>query len=104
MKTFVGVNKKTNLVEEIIIGDNFSAISVLLPELDIYEQTEKTGKAYIDGEFCENNFLMPRPYKSWIFNKNKKSWNPPKDYPKDGNLYEWIEEKQIWSKINYVRN
>lgn len=45
------------------------------------------------------NLTIPkytRPYTSWTWNPEQTEWQPPVEYPSDGNLYMWDEEKQLW--------
>lgn len=41
-------------------------------------------------------FIPPKPYNSWVLNKNTCLWESPIPYPNDGNSYVWNEEKQSW--------
>ena len=40
-------------------------------------------------------------YPSWIWNEAKCQYEPPKDHPSNGKLYEWKESTQEW--IEYPR-
>jgi hypothetical protein len=44
-------------------------------------------------------FIAPAPYPSWILDENF-DWQPPIDYPSDGQSYAWDEEAGEW----YVSN
>jgi hypothetical protein len=48
----------------------------------------------------EDIFITPQPYASWI--PNGSFWNPPIDYPNDGNRYTWNEENQTWDILENV--
>lgn len=41
-------------------------------------------------------FYAPKPYNSWILNKNTWLWEPPIPYPQDDKKYDWNEELQNW--------
>jgi len=45
-------------------------------------------------------FIPLKPYNSWIFNNQELDWNPPVEYPSDGNFYTWNENEIKWDKIN----
>ena len=40
-------------------------------------------------------FYAPQPYPSWSLDENF-IWQPPVEYPSDGNLYNWNEDTQTW--------
>jgi hypothetical protein len=42
--------------------------------------------------------LPKKPFQSWIW-KNSK-WQPPLDYPSDGQSYQWIEDLQNWQQFD----
>jgi hypothetical protein len=41
-------------------------------------------------------FIPPKPYDSWSLNSNTCLWEPPTEYPQDGNAYVWNEQVQQW--------
>ena len=43
-------------------------------------------------------FYEPQPYSSWNLDENFM-WQPPVEYPSDGNLYNWNEDTQTWDLI-----
>ena len=44
-------------------------------------------------------FIAPKPYNSWVLDKNKAQWKAPVDYPKDDKKYTWNEEILNWIEI-----
>ena len=44
-------------------------------------------------------FYPPQPYASWTLNAQTASWEPPVEYPKDGNQYVWNEETTSWDMV-----
>ena len=44
-------------------------------------------------------FIPPRLYNSWSFNEDTCRWDPPVEYPNDGNRYVWDEEKLNWDQV-----
>ena len=44
-------------------------------------------------------FIRPQPFPSWSLDANH-DWQPPVPYPKDGNLYDWNEEKLDWVAVD----
>ena len=47
-------------------------------------------------------FIPAKQYNSWIFNNQELDWNPPVEYPSDGNFYTWNENEIKWDKINDI--
>jgi hypothetical protein len=47
---------------------------------------------------AEDIFITPQPYPSWI--RSGSFWNPPIDYPSDGQRYSWNEEDQAWILVD----
>jgi len=45
-------------------------------------------------------FIPPKPYPSWLLVEESCLWNPPVEYPDDGEKYEWDEENQEWDKVS----
>jgi len=45
-------------------------------------------------------FIPPKPFNSWILDKESFAWNPPIDYPNDGLYYEWDETSQSWLAVD----
>ena len=43
-------------------------------------------------------FIEPKPYESWILNETSCLYEPPVEYPDDGNIYLWNEETQSWEQ------
>jgi hypothetical protein len=41
-------------------------------------------------------FIPPKPYDSWALNSTSCLWEPPIEYPQDGNAYVWNEQEQQW--------
>lgn len=44
-------------------------------------------------------FYAPQPYPSWILNSNTWTWEPPVEYPADGNIYIWDEASETWALV-----
>lgn len=44
-------------------------------------------------------FIPPKPYQSWILNKDTCTWDPPIEYPIDGNDYYWDETQLNWVQV-----
>ena len=41
-------------------------------------------------------FYAPKPYPSWILNKDTWSWEAPVPYPTDDKIYQWDEANTNW--------
>ena len=44
-------------------------------------------------------FIPPKPFDSWVINESTCLWEPPVEYPKDGNQYVWDEETTSWELV-----
>jgi len=44
-------------------------------------------------------FIPPQPYPSWILSEETCDWNPPVEYPVDGQSYKWDESSVSWVLI-----
>jgi hypothetical protein len=48
---------------------------------------------------AQNNvFYAPKPFASWLLNKNTWLWEAPTPMPTDGKIYEWDEITTSWLK------
>ena len=56
------------------------------------------GKGFV-YDYARDAFIPPKPYESWTLDSNACNWVAPKDYPTDGKIYCWDEEKQEWKKF-----
>ena len=43
-------------------------------------------------------FIAPQPFPSWTLDENH-DWKAPVEYPTDGLIYQWNEEKKDWEAI-----
>lgn len=43
-------------------------------------------------------FIAPQPFPSWTLDENH-DWKAPVEYPTDGLMYQWNEEKKDWEAI-----
>jgi hypothetical protein len=46
-------------------------------------------------------FIPPKTFNSWILDDFSCIWIPPIQYPNNGKLYIWNEEKISWEEIKY---
>ncbi len=70
---------------------------------DVWKQTsynKKIRKNYAGVGFtydeARDAFIAPKPYNSWVLDKETCIWKAPKDYPDDGKRYYWDESKTNW--------
>ena len=47
-------------------------------------------------QVTKESFAEYPNYASWTFNEEKCTFEPPVEYPTDGNLYRWDEETTSW--------
>lgn len=98
MKSFALVAKATNLVENIIVGDEPGMMVLAFPEHHVIEVTEETRIAYIGLAYDPDagRFRQPQPFASWVWNADKWKFEAPISYPEDGSAYYWHEETREW--------
>lgn len=53
---------------------------------------------------AKDAFIPPQPYSSWTLNSATCLWEPPIDYPIDGNNYSWDENNNQWVQITLPLN
>jgi len=53
--------------------------------------------AGIGYEYDGNGFIPPQPFPSWVL--NGYVWEPPVNYPDDGEDYWWNESDVSWSRM-----
>jgi hypothetical protein len=100
-------NKK--VFEESFPKEGCSYISSDQDSLDMISlDMIKLGKSYKvnvwaknKGDAWEDILIVDVPitekvYDSWSWDENLESWVAPKNYPQDGNLYQWDEQSQEW--------
>jgi hypothetical protein len=46
-------------------------------------------------------FIPPKPFESWILNKETCQWQAPINYPNDGFLYDWNEDSLSWKIVEF---
>jgi len=44
-------------------------------------------------------FVPPRPFNSWILNKDTCLWDAPTPMPTDGKVYNWDEATTAWIEV-----
>lgn len=44
-------------------------------------------------------FKPAQPFDSWVWNEDAWSWDPPVQYPDDGNPYLWDEANTSWIAV-----
>jgi hypothetical protein len=44
-------------------------------------------------------FIPPKPFGSWVLDKNTCFWESPVPYPADSNCYEWDEATTSWVQV-----
>lgn len=46
-----------------------------------------------------NAFIAPKPFVSWVLNKETCKWEAPIPYPDDSKIYTWQESKLNWLEL-----
>ena len=102
---------KNNLVTFVTVGrDEDDGKEAELSERtgDVYKQTSYNGnirKNYAGIGFKYDSkldaFIPPKPYKSWLLDKELCQWAAPLPYPADGLMYSWSEELGDWEAIRF---
>ena len=44
-------------------------------------------------------FIPPKPYSKWILNEDTCNWESPVEYPSDGKIYIWNDNKGEWEEL-----
>lgn len=100
MTDYVYAVIENDKVGNIIISDQENAeevLKMLLPDAqEVIFSNENTGIPYIDGDFFEGKFRIPKPYQSWVWDSEQSSWVAPIPYPEDNKVYFWNEEEGYW--------
>jgi hypothetical protein len=102
---------ENNIVTEVIVGiDETEFIEGLDPETwygnfrgqvckrTSYNANYRKNYAGIGFQFDAQRdaFIPPKPYESWLLDKETCQWNAPVLYPTDGVMYQWNEETISW--------
>lgn len=45
-------------------------------------------------------FYEPKPYEGWTLNTSTYIWEPPEDFPDDGQTYAWDNDTEAWVVVN----
>jgi hypothetical protein len=96
MKNWAKINNENVVIDTLVFDDDVIP-SINLPEGWRWIQSDRSpiGSTYDE----ENNFfIVPKPFASWSLDENG-IWNPPIEFPGDGNKYVWNEENQNWDLI-----
>ncbi len=66
-----------------------------------YNETFRKNYATIGGTYdsTRDAFIEPKPYPSWIIDETSCQWNPPVEYPDDGENYNWDEDTTSWMLV-----
>ena len=91
----------SNGVEQEQLGVDF--INKLYNTRDVWKQTSYNNnirKNYAGVGYTYDQtrdaFIPPKPYNSWILNKDTCLWESPIPYPQDNNKYRWNEQNKSW--------
>ena len=102
-----------NIVTEVIVGkDETETIDGVLPEIwygnfrgqkcvrTSYNAKIRANYAGVGYSYDPKNdvFIAPQPFASWTLDANYK-WQPPVEYPSDGQLHQWNEETKSWQLV-----
>ena len=58
-----------------------------------------SGRSYAGYDATADAFHWPQPHASWTLNKTTYLWEAPVEYPSDGKLYVWNEDKTSWDAV-----
>lgn len=45
-------------------------------------------------------FYEPKPYEGWTLNTSTYIWEPPEDFPDDGQTYAWDNDTEAWVVVD----
>ena len=52
-----------------------------------------------DYDQSRDAFIAPKPFDSWLLDEETCQWKAPIEYPTDGLMYQWNEDKKDWEAI-----
>lgn len=110
---------ENNIVTFITVGreeDDGKEVELSTRTGDVYKQTSyntRGGVHLLNGTPFRKNyagigytfdserdaFIPPKPYDSWTLDEDTCLWNPPSEYPSDGEMYNWNEPNLVWEKV-----
>ena len=110
---------ENNIVTFITVGreeDDGKEVELSTRTGDVYKQTSyntRGGVHLLNGTPFRKNyagigytfdserdaFIPPKPYDSWTLDEDTCLWNPPTEYPSDGEMYNWNEPNLVWEKV-----
>ena len=119
MAHFAKINNE-NIVEQVIVVNN----DIILKSDNT--ESELKGKQFLNATFGSSKwvqtsyngtfrknfagigftydterdaFIPPKPFNSWILNKDTCRWESPIPYPSDGKIYTWNEDILNWEEL-----
>lgn len=114
----IGIGNKIERVE--VVSDNIATtekagvdfLNNLYGSRDVWKQTFYDGgtrKNFAGVDYTYDPtldaFIPPKPFATWILNKETCKWEAPVAYPTDGKSYSWNDENQEWQeKLNIELN
>ena len=105
---------ENNIVTEVIVGiEETELIEGLHPEIwygnfrkQVCKRTSYNGNyrknyAGIGFTYDEDRdaFIPNKPYSKWILNEDTCNWESPVEYPSDGKIYIWNDNKGEWEEL-----
>ncbi len=112
MATYAVVNSN-NIVENILeIDEKSPYLNILTTDLEkdssqLIKVSKKTFYCNMGDVWNGEKFTPPKPYPSWMWDKNKYVWRPPVIHPnlwdnilpESNTDYKWNEEEQRWDQL-----
>jgi hypothetical protein len=95
MKRFAIV--KNGYVENIATAESFEILSALLPGVELIEETDESGFAWLGAEVIEGRIKAPQMYSSWAYDSEKNVWLPPVPQPEKPCF--WDEASLSWIEL-----
>jgi hypothetical protein len=93
-----------NGIEQEQLGVDF--INKLYNTRDVWKQTSynrnfRKNYAGIGYTYDQQRdaFIQPKPFNSWILNKDTCLWESPVAMPQDNNIYTWNESTLTWNIV-----
>jgi hypothetical protein len=94
----------SNGIEQEQLGVDF--INKLYNTRDVWKQTSynrtfRKNYAGVGYQYDQQRdaFIAPKPFNSWILNKDTCRWEAPVAYPQDDNRYTWNESTLTWDIV-----
>ncbi len=93
-----------NVVENVIVAD--SEFVAKQPGEWVEVKKDRPGTHASRGDHYDRSlklFHRPKPFDSWVLNKETMEWDPPTSVGRERDDFGWDEESKSWKARNEIR-